>query len=621
MSFCRDKRGQLAIFVIIALVLVVGIIVYFLVRNTSISGIPEELRPAFDYYEECIKQETRAAIDLAGTQGGYVEVPEYVPGSEYAPFSSQLNFLGFPVPYWYYISGNGLIREQVPSKSDIENGIAKYIENRVNECDFSSFYERGFDIGLDDVSARVEIEDDKVNVNIISNLVVAKNEQRASRRDHKVIVNSKLGKFYDLGKEIYDKEIGEAFLEEYAVDVMRLYAPVDGVELSCASKIWKTRDVVNELQAGLEANIGALKLDGNYYELSNDRDKYFVIDKQTDEKINFIYSRDWPGKTEIYGEGVDNELMIAEPVGVQEGLGIMGFCYAPYHFVYDISFPVMIQIYNDNEMFQFPVAVIIDKSVARNALVSQIEEEEKFDLCAFYDKDVEINVFDINLNPIDDVRLSYKCFDQLCALGKTENGKFIGKAPSCLNGFVQARKEGYNEGKQIFSTNEERVSEIILDKEYNVEVELQIDGRKFEKGTAIITFEGDKTTSAALPEFNNIRLSEGSYNVRVFVYSDSNIVIPGNTKRQCQNVLREGILGFLGSTKEECFDITVPETKVDYALVGGGKTSTYLLESEIQKGKLIIKVNGLPLPKSLEELQLNFVSFDKQEVDLGFYEN
>jgi rod shape-determining protein MreC len=34
----------------------------------------------------------------------------YEASSEYMPFSSQLDFLGNPVPYWYYISGNnGLI--------------------------------------------------------------------------------------------------------------------------------------------------------------------------------------------------------------------------------------------------------------------------------------------------------------------------------------------------------------------------------------------------------------------------------------------------------------------------------------------------------------------------------
>jgi hypothetical protein len=615
-----NNRGQMTIFIIIAIAIVAGIVIFFVFRDkvVEVSDIPEELAPVFDFYGGCIKQETRAAIDLAGTQGGYVDVPDYVPGSEYAPFSSQLNFLGFPVPYWYYVSGNGLIKEQVPSRSDMEKGIGEYLERRVNECDFEFFYEQGFDIGLDDIDARVNVGETEVKVDLVTNFVVSKNGVRASKRDHEVVVNSKLGKFYNLGREIYDKEVSEAFLEGYTVDVMRLYAPVDGVELTCASKIWKTRDVIEDLHNGLEANIAALKLEGNYYELDDDNDEYFVMDKVVDENVNFIYSRNWPSKIEIYGEGADEELLIAEPVGIQEGLGVMGFCYAPYHFVYDISIPVMVQIYNNDELFQFPVAVIVDKSIAREGLVSELEVEEEFDLCAFYNKDVEINVFDVNLNPVDEVRLNYKCFDQLCTLGETKNGKFVGSAPTCLNGFVQARKEGYNEVKEIFSTSEERVIDIIIDKEYNVEVELLVGGERFTKGTAIIVFDGDKTVTTALPEFKEVRLSEGNYEIRVYVYSDSEITIPGRTERKCQEILREGILGFFGSKKEECFDIVIPDTKIDYAIVGGGKVNTYLLESEIERGKVIIEVDKLPTPKNLEDLQVNFESFDSQGVDYEF---
>jgi hypothetical protein len=619
-----DKRGQLAIFVIIAIVLVAGIVVYFLVRGevSEVDGIPTGLSPVFNYYDECIKDEVRGAIDLAGSQGGYVGVPEYVPGSEYAPFSSQLNFLGFPVPYWYYISGNGLIKEQVPSKDEIEKGIEDYVASRVNECDFDNFYFQGFDIGFDEPIVRAKIEDTRVDVDVISNVIVSRDGERAVRRDSSVSVNSKLGKFYNLAREIYDREIEESFLEGYAVDVMRLYAPVDGVELSCASKVWKTREVVDDLQTALEANIAALKIEGDYYELDDDTDDYFVVEGRVDESVNFMFSKNWPSRVEIYGEGVDEELMVAEPVGIQEGLGIMGFCYAPYHFVYDISFPVMIQIYDNEEMFQFPVVVVVDKNLAREGLVSQIEDEEEFDLCAFYTEEVEINVFDVNLNSVDDVILSYKCFNQRCSLGKTENGGFVGKVPSCFNGLLVAKKEGYTDASQIFSTNEERVADVILDREHEVEVELEIGGRDSGEMTAIVTFERDdgKTVSAALPEFNEIKLSEGYYEVRVFVYSDSGIKIPGTTKTQCTEVPREGILGFLGSSKEECFDIRIPDTNVDYALVGGGKSPHYLLESEIQKGKVVIEVERLPTPKSLEDLQLNFEVFNSQGVDLIFNE-
>jgi hypothetical protein len=624
----KRKKGQVAIFVIIALVIVAGILFYFLIRGNlvEVSEIPAELAPVFNFYSECIKEEVRAGVDLAGTQGGYVSVNEidYLPGSEYAPFSSQLNFLGFPVPYWYYVTGNGLIKEQVPSKVDIENGIGEFVAERLNNCNFENFYEQGFDIGLNEVEVEVNLFEEKIDVKVNSGLLVRKGEVGASRSLHEVSVNSKLGKFYNLARVIYNRELEEAFLEEYAVDVLRLYAPVDGVELSCSSEIWRTRDVVNDLYTGLEANMGALKLGKGYYTLDDKKDEYFVLDEGIDEAVQVLFSRNWPNRVEIYGEGVDDELMIAEPVGIQEGLGILGFCYAPYHFVYDVSFPVLVQIYNENELFQFPFVVVIDKNLGRNGIVSEIDYEEEFDFCSFYTQDVEVNVYDINLNEIDGAKLDYQCFNQRCNLGETEDGIFKGKSPSCINGYLMVRAQGYTDKKQLFSTNEERVADVILDREFEVSVDLEIGGKKVENGTAIITFEkndGGRTVSAALPEFDKIKLSEGQYEVRVFAYSDSDIKISGGTKRQCTDVPKEGLLGFLGGSKERCFDITTPDTEIEFALIGGGRSNVFVLESEIEKGAVVVKADRLPTPKSLEDLQFNFESYERNGLEVVFNEN
>src|SRR3989338_919702 len=84
-----DKKGQVTLFVIIALVLVGGIITFFAVRDRfGISSIPEEFAPVYDYYSSCITDASRAGLDLAGSQGGHIYLDDYIPGSEYAPSSS-----------------------------------------------------------------------------------------------------------------------------------------------------------------------------------------------------------------------------------------------------------------------------------------------------------------------------------------------------------------------------------------------------------------------------------------------------------------------------------------------------------------------------------------------------
>src|SRR3989344_3205879 len=99
-----SNKAQVSIFIIIGIVLAVSIFIFVMFRyNLNNEQVPAELQEVYNYYSECIKQETKIGLEVAGMQGGKIKLEKYVPGSEYAPFSPQLNFLDSPVPYWYYI--------------------------------------------------------------------------------------------------------------------------------------------------------------------------------------------------------------------------------------------------------------------------------------------------------------------------------------------------------------------------------------------------------------------------------------------------------------------------------------------------------------------------------------
>lgn len=615
------RKGQATLYIIMAIVIVVGIILYFVIKNNLVnsSGIPSEFMPVYNYYQECIKLETRNAVDVIGSQGGRINT-EYIPGSDYAPFSSQLNFLGFPVPYWYYVAGNGVVKEQVPSKSDMEKEMSDFIGEGLSNCDFSSFYSQGFKISREEADVKTLINNNNIQVSVNSNLRVSKDGKNAKKSSFSESLDSKLGKFYNLALSIYNKEKRDSFLEDYAIDVLRLNAPVDGTEIQCGSKIWNTRNVMEDIRKGIEQNFATIKFRGGYYILSNKTREYFVVDQDVDEAVNVMYSKQWPTKIEIHGDGADNEIMIANPVGTQAGMGAMGFCYVPYHFVYDLSFPTLIQLYDENEMFQFPVIVVVDKNMPKKGMKSELpySDAREEDICSKKTQDVTINLYDVNLNNVDG-NVSFECFDQTCRLGESKNGVFRGFAPACYNGYINVRAGGYADKKQLMSTNRESAADVVLDREYELNMDALLDGSKIDKMT-IISFVRDdgKSASVALPQQDMIKLSEGNYEVTAYVYGNSNIVIPASTKNQCVNVPKDGLLGAFGGIKEKCFDVNMPETKIESALIGGGKLSTYILESELQKGKLVVNMESLPTPRNLDELGNNFNLFETRRVDLVF---
>ena len=65
-------------------------------------------------------------------------------------------------------------------------------------------------------------------------------------------------------------------------------------------------------------------------------------------------------------------------------------------------------------------------------------------------------------------------------------------------------------------------------------------------------------------------------------------------------------------------NLELPAVNIDYALKGGGKTTVYILESDLGKSKMVIEISELPKPNSLEQLQYNYEVFDTLGVQLNF---
>lgn len=617
----RDVRGQVTIFVILAIVIVAGIVIYFVLRGGISSQVSPELQPAYDYYLSCLEAQTGQGVELMGLRGGHLEIPEFEQGSQYRPFSSQLDFLGQPVPYWMYVSGNNFLREQVPTKGEMEEDLANFVADRVGLCDFSGFESQGFEVFVDDnPQVDVNIKDNEVDVSVSNrvSIVYADGEEifSADVNKQEVSVDSQLGNFYGLARDVYDYEKENMFMELYALDVMTLYAPVTGVEIGCTPKVFNKEQIVSDLKEGFEANVAYMKLGGDYYDLSSKENEYFVTDVGRDigggVNVNFVYSSDWPTKIEIAGDEV------VEPIGLQEGLGILGFCYVPYHFVYDINLPILVQFYSsDGEIFQFPIGVVIDRNQARESLPTETGTLIESEVCQYKNQGVDIYTYDTKLNPVE-ATISFKCLDSNCPIGTTEleNGEAVLRAdfPQCVNGFITARAEGYSDASYQISTNEESVADILMKKKYSLGLDLG------DVDMALVTFSSEDYTRAVVyPEFDSVELVEGFYNVSVLAYDNSSLTIPAVSETKCVEVPQQGAGSIIGLTDEKCFDINIPETEVEMAIVGGGETREYIDEGRLESSSEInINVPLFGTPSSLEDLRENYALVEEEVVYVEF---
>jgi len=612
-----EKRGQVTIFIIIAIVLVVGVVIFFIFREGLVTkAIPASIEPAYTSFLSCLEDDALTGISVLESQGGYISLPDFEPGSSYMPFSSQLNFLGNPIPYWYYFSGNNIPNEQVPSKADMQNELADFIDDKISECVFDEYYEQGFEIVQGNADSNIVIRDNEVEVNLNMNLDISKEEDNVLIRNHKVVVKSNLGKLYNSAKRIYDYEQKSLFLENYAIDTLRLYAPVDGVELTCSPVVWNAEDVFDELQEAIEVNTLSLKTRGGDYSLKQEENKYFIVDVSTDVDVRFLNSKNWANSFEVAPS--EGSILISTPVGNQPGLGILGFCYVPYHFVYNVNYPVLVQLISGDEIFQFPVAVIVQNNQPRKSLDANANSIESPELCTYKNTFVDVRIYDSNLNSVD-AEISYECFGEVCSIGKTSEGRLEEEFPQCVNGYIIARADGFEESKKLHSVTTSTSAEIILNKLYEMNIDLNLDGSVY-SGDALITFvsEGGSKT-IAYPRQKSLELTEGQYEIQVYVYKDSSLRLEATTYEQCMEVPQSGIGGVFGFTKEKCFDVNIPSQIISNALAGGGKENYYILESELSGSNTIeINAESLETPTSIDDLQNNYLLFEDKELGILF---
>jgi len=298
-------------------------------------------------------------------------------------------------------------------------------------------------------------------------------------------------------------------------------------------------------------------------------------------------------------------------------MSALGFCYVPYHLIYDIDFPVLIQFYDDDEIFQFPVAVVIEKNQARKALPTTAGKSIESKVCEFKNQNVSVHTYDADLNPID-AQIQFKCLNSMCNIGETKtyhNDSFLnGQFPQCVNGFIIASAKGYADSNYQISTNDENEADIILNKKYNLSLSLPNVRR------ALVTFSSDDFSATVVyPEMKSVELIEGYYNVSVYAYDNSSLKFPATTKHKCVKVPEMGLSGLFGAETEKCYTINMPEMNINFAVVGGGKNREYITSQDLNSShKLNIDVPFFGLPKNLEELQSNNFKVDDERIALEF---
>lgn len=192
--FFRNKRAQVALFIIIAVILSVSIILFFSL-NKSVkepAGFGLVVTSTQEYVGSCFENSADDALALVGIQGGYISLP----GKSLLRNESE-------IAYWYYLG-----YDNKPTKVEIESQLNGYIRTSLALCDVQQF--KDFEIKEGSVDVNSKISEDKVDFSLNWPITITKGETsyRLSKT-YKHTVRVRLGEIYDTAAGIVQKEIAE----------------------------------------------------------------------------------------------------------------------------------------------------------------------------------------------------------------------------------------------------------------------------------------------------------------------------------------------------------------------------------------------------------------------------
>lgn len=190
--FSKSKRSQISIFVIIAIVFVAILLIYFVIKGNLItnSGINSEIKPIYNYVDNCLEKTAEDAIYTIGQNGGYFI------------YANKSNEIGIP----YYFD-----REEnlMPSKEQVGKELEKYINDMMFFCTKNFVEFPDYNIKYGEIKTKVEINRDETIFNLNYPLSINKGENNFVLENFNKVIPSRLNTIYKVAEEIIKEQMLE----------------------------------------------------------------------------------------------------------------------------------------------------------------------------------------------------------------------------------------------------------------------------------------------------------------------------------------------------------------------------------------------------------------------------
>jgi hypothetical protein len=195
----KNKSGQITIFIILALIIVVSIALVTVIfrKPSSVQAVNEENPQA--YIESCINDYVDEAVNLLSEQGGDIN-----------PQGSVM-FKGRNITYLCYTSGFYFpcVNQRPMLAEHIEKEITNYIKPKAENC-FNALKaqleQKNYNVAMGSMKLTTKLQPKQIVVNIDRNFKMSKNEKIKEYKTFKSIINNPIYDLTEIAMEIVNQE-------------------------------------------------------------------------------------------------------------------------------------------------------------------------------------------------------------------------------------------------------------------------------------------------------------------------------------------------------------------------------------------------------------------------------
>lgn len=226
------KKGQVTIFIIVAIIIIALIMLFFLVKSKG--GMPffqQSMPNPYEYMEKCVKDNVNEAINLMLPQGGYLSPEHYTNYKD-----NKVEYLCYTKEYYKpCINQNPLLIEHLKKE------IKRYSEGKIKDCFYAlenEYKKRNYNVETGSMTFDIELEPNQAIANIKKKIEIKKNEETRKFDNFKFKINSPIYDFGIISEEIANQEAKFCYFEYLGYSLLYPSFKINKDEINSDTKIY-----------------------------------------------------------------------------------------------------------------------------------------------------------------------------------------------------------------------------------------------------------------------------------------------------------------------------------------------------------------------------------------------